>query len=366
MPIVLIGMVCCITLSIVDKTYAYGWTGIILTICAECVLMLMIPYSRIGAIAAIGLSVFIDNAPSYWVSPLVTLAMTICASFIFGYVERSRWYSIVFVSLSAVALCVGAFLRNGEVLAVILYGGITLLPWLMGRAMQRWMIEKEEMSARFALEKARMRLAQQEQNNALARRIHDSVTNDLSAILLLTGQLSDSASAESVRIGIDEHARQALNHVHEVIDLLNLDMNGHSEDLSVHHMQGVKSLREICDQKDKDLSRQGIQGTSAVMGDVLLSDEREEFIADLLQELYTNILRHCSGGVDEYSVVVKLSVDGVRVIQTNTCANGARHMEGVRSGRGLSLYQQAAQSLGGHLQTGFEDGTWMLNCWIPV
>lgn len=360
-----VGSVSCVAISVCDDIYEYNvFTTIIFTMLAVLSLMVMVPFPRVGAIMSIIMAMVIDIGPMYWVSSFLAMVLLVCSCLVGGYSERSDWRSMCLVVAACGTMTAFALWRASyfELFALVLYGGLGVLPWLMGRSLRRGAVEKEAMRIRFELEKTRMRLDEQRRDAALARQIHDSVTNDLSAILLLVGSASLNDANKEEQDEIKTYASSALGNVHHVIDLLNARSDGepNSENPT------LQDVIAFCRAKDAELAKRGLSGAATVVGEARISGDRLRLVMELLGEIYANILRHCTPQADEYAVMLRCTEEGVRLVQTNSCKNGVRHVRGVPSGKGLQMYRAEIEAIGGVMHSLHQDGGWILNCEIPA
>lgn len=359
------GAMCRVMIDVAGDLNKYGThTVILFTALSVLSLMSMVPFPHIGAILTMLLAFVIDIGPSYWVNSSFDAVLIVCASLILGHSESSHRWGFYFVMSTCAGMVALALwrLHTFEPFELILYGSLGILPWLMGRSLQRAEAEKAALCIRFELAKTTMRLEEQRRNMTLARRIHDSVTNDLSTILLMANSVDHEGMAISEQREIISHVRSALESVHQVIDLLNTNSNRRSEQDSVT----LHKVVEFCHDKDAYLRKHGFSGMSTVMGDSTTHNDHMSLVMELLNELYANILRHCTPSVDEYAIVIRCGSEGLRLVQTNSCKDGVQHVQGLPSGKGLHMYRSEIETIGGIMHTSYEDGSWTLNCMIPA
>ena len=359
------GAVCCVMIDVAGDVNKYGThTVILFTALSVLSLMSLVPFPRIGAILTMLVALVIDIGPSDWVNSFLGAVLIVCASLTLGHNESSHRWGFYFVTSVCVIMTALALwrLHTFEAFALILYGSLGMLPWLMGRSLQRAETQKAALRTRFELEKTTMRLEEQRRNMALARRIHDSVTNDLSTILLMANSADREGMTASEQREVISHIRSALKNVHQVIDLLNTSSNRRPEQDPVT----LHKVAEFCRDKDSHLRKHGFSGTSTVMGDSTTRNIHMSLVMELLNELYANILRHCTPSVDEYAIVIRCDSEGLRLVQTNSCNDGVQHVQGLPSGKGLDMYQSEIERTGGSMHTSYEDGSWTLNCMIPA
>lgn len=305
---------------------------------------------------------------SFWsdYSPVDWLIVLVCCCILLGYVDELKPWLDALPFLGLVLMLIDTAIHNGFNFSVyVLMGGIFIGAWLVGRFARKQQQLQQVMRIRQQLEIANMRLRQQQRNHWLARDIHDSVTNELSYIILLS-TLDDAPLTVEKQHLIGRKAKETLNKVHEIIGIL--DCNGDAS-LGITE-SSPQSFRErmtgYCKKQDEDLRQAGYQGTSTVIGEGELNGVAKSVVWHLLTELYANIVRHCTPHVDTYSLVVRFTERDISVLQTNTCDKGVRYVNGIRSGKGLNLQQAAVQSLEGQMTMTYEDGTWLVSVRIPI
>lgn len=220
---------------------------------------------------------------------------------------------------------------------------------------------------RLQLRQAEQELAIQRRDNQLSRQIHDAVSNDLSRIIMLADSHRDDPNYGE----ITERAREALRQVHCVIDLLDShpatsSSTDNPTEVNTSETSLHEAIKKECQHWDEELHQADFLGTSTVLGEGSLDKRREQCIRTTVQEAYTNILRHCSAHDDEYSMTIRISEAGVRIMQTNSCRHGVQSVRGVPSGKGLKLHRDEVYALGGQFITSYEDGTWLLNVYVPA
>ncbi len=302
-------------------------------------------------------------------SPIIRLLAITVSCLLFGYMKTSQWRSLLSPFILWGVMCT-SYVRDNtlDISLATASAALVLLPWLVGRFIRRKDAYIADIHARHQLEQLQAELERKNRDNKLARLIHDSVTNDLSAILLISEQLTDE-DKKDVSETIAMRARNALKEVHRVIDILDevktthntLDNSGATDETLT-----VQGLTQLCAENDLELASLGYTGQSKVIiRTVVPIATCPEVIKELLGELYVNIVRHCKSGKDEYSLVILIEETGTRIIQTNTCRAGVQHFSGIPSGKGLDMYRSALQSQGGKMYTNYQDDTWLINCWIP-
>ncbi|KAB7789280.1 histidine kinase [Bifidobacterium cebidarum] len=268
----------------------------------------------------------------------------------------------------------------------------------IGFSLRRRADARRERERLAAYEQSQRELEHVRHNQHLAKALHDSVTQELSSVSMLAWQWQQNSEADSeVReaMGIMyRNAQSALDHVHEVIDLIGNDsatspainsdevqndvsatLDKRSQDKPVEFLD---AMRTLVDTEQQAISQLGFQGSSVVRGTALILDAQTHDVAfDLVREVYANIIRHALPGVDEYMVAVTVTGNKLTITQTNTVTakpsssgngNGevTHPLAGMRHGRGLEAHRAAVQRLGGVLRTRCNDGEWFLRAELPL
>ncbi|PJM74715.1 hypothetical protein [Bifidobacterium simiarum] len=234
----------------------------------------------------------------------------------------------------------------------------------------------------------RERLARTRHNQRLAGMIHDSVTNDLSQVVMLAYQARTQFDADAnprlavTMDAIDQRTHAALAGIHEVIDLLldgepngsgsptgdeAKDMHGAVGGRDESSSDPIASLKRMADAEETKLHELGYRGVTRWEGDAIAADPtRLALVEGLLKEIYANVLRHCTSGDDAYHVFVTLDDATVRITEVNPVREAPEAMRGLSSGRGLGLHRKAVEDAGGEFNAGVQDGTWTLDAMVPL
>ena len=330
--------------------------------------------------------------------------VTVCGCIALLFVNASLRYAYISLAVTCagiIAVCcvLGAFdsaartnlLATGATLALEL-----LVATIIGLAIRHSYERAALQRMRTNLELEREHSAQLRRDTALATRLHDSLTGNLSAVMMLAineqEQEPDTARRASWR-QVADRMNASLGIAHEVIDILNgtraETRDGYDADTAAadaaasdgdHRVAHPMTAGELCRRLDALLSRRraeldalGIHGQTSVTGPATPADSGAEISADaaretlsLVEELCTNIRRHCAPGED-YMCEMSIAADAITVTQMNTQSHSAGHTVIAPSGRGLQLHRATIERLGGTLHAGPEpDGTWLLRTVIPV
>lgn len=206
-------------------------------------------------------------------------------------------------------------------------------------------------------------IRQAEQQLLLARDLHDSITGDLTGIMLLAQKDIDDSSAPDPRLDDIMHlSEHALRNVRTMISMLN-ETNYAYHPASEHSWTDI---RRSIGEGQENLKRHGF------IGHIDISAESSPYIEDapgteimhLITEIFTNILRHGSTKSDYYMIVTE-NDDTVTITQTNTVEEKiASNLP--TSGEGLRMHHMIVTSLGGELRFNSEDNEWTLYARIPL
>ncbi|MBT1172181.1 hypothetical protein JS528_02160 [Bifidobacterium sp. MA2] len=315
-----------------------------------------------------------------------------------AYLTSPAWTCLAAIALSLAPTGTGVSLSVGGDGSDVRMTGFTvnvvcyLIAVGVGVSLRRRSDARRERDRRAVYERSLRELEQVRRNRRLAKALHDSVTRELSSISMLAWQLGRNDDADpAVREAMDvmyRDARSALDHVHEVIDLIDgttpdgampgvtgADADDEATDAarrsdpSPEAVDRMDELRRLVDAEQRSITVLGFSGTSSVHGASAVMDERtRETAFDLIREIYANIIRHAMPGDDGYMVMVDVRDGGLAITQTNTVPETApRHpLEGVRHGLGLDAHRRAVEQLGGVLRTRCEDGEWFLHAELPL
>lgn len=231
---------------------------------------------------------------------------------------------------------------------------------LLGRSC-RWMEERSAMAARMA--RAEEHIADMQRKAAIADRIHDAVTGDLSALVQLSRRQLYSDDDESWRLA-ERYAVSALENMHKVIDQLEDD--GIDKGVQpISWAKGIRNIHTVFEQCDERLRGQGYIGktTFAVRGQPSNVTEADvDMIVSILRECCANIIRHGSAG-GEYMCSVSIDSIGCDITQTNMIDDTKTTV--LPGGHGLSYWRDRLDSINGRLDVVVDNGQWGVHAWIP-
>lgn len=358
---VLLSIFFAITIREPSQNTTIGLIGIII---GEIGLITSITIPEIGTFIALVACLLIDTIPQTGFL-FSFIAIMVCSLMIAGSIGTR--YSYIVFTLYLIAFVFNEYMQNPQSFSVEIGAtGLLLccLPWLAGRFSLSHRKAKQHIQAEFELQIAERKLNQARRDNMLARQIHDAVSNDLSRIIMLANAHADDDDYTTIA----HQAQNALHHVHEVIDMLDSDPSTDTRNKQIPRtctLNFLDKMHQQCKAWDSYLQEKGISGLSTIEHSNGYIDERcEECAESIIHEAYTNILRHCQKN-DEYYFNIKVSNNGIRITQTNSCNQGQSEIPGAHSGKGIELHRREVESIGGKFITSFEDNTWMLNVFIP-
>lgn len=217
----------------------------------------------------------------------------------------------------------------------------------------------------------------------LARDMHDSLTNDLSAIMLTCDEQlavvrrGEDRNVEQAWRFTRERAEDALHCAHDVIDVLrgSAVSRENSERMPLH------ALSDVLDDNSRQLEARGFHGEIIVQPQGALereycdSAESYQEIRSIIGEMFHNILWHADAS-EGYVIRIVVGSQFMRITEMNkkqaNCAdlqqNVHRKNQGrkAESGRGLGMHSRIIAQLGGQMRTSCEQDIWTLFVSIPL
>ena len=231
---------------------AASWALIVIEFALTCAM----PFAPMPAcLAMFALHVLCEVAPV----PLIWAPFAVFP--LIGYIayaSRRIWWPVSAVVAAALS-DVASNVINGTDHAV-LWGLSWIMPFGMTALLCRLIrvyadARLKEASLAFEEQRQRDRLEQIEHNQRLATTIHDSVTRELSAVAMLAWKWEhDAQVGADVRTAMNTirlETQSALNHVHDVIDLMSDTGSNHSDDIPGN----VPRLQDIIHAEDGAAAR---------------------------------------------------------------------------------------------------------------
>ncbi|MBW3078031.1 sensor histidine kinase [Bifidobacterium simiiventris] len=206
-------------------------------------------------------------------------------------------------------------------------------------------------------------IRQAEQQLLLARDLHDSITGDLTGIILLAQQNIDDGTTQDPRLTDIMHlSEHALRNIRTMISTLS--ETTHADHPASKH--AWTDIRRSIGEGQENLKRHGFTGHIDISVDAspCIEDATGTEIVHLITEIFANILRHGSAESNYYMIVTE-NDDAVTITQTNTVKE--KMVSNLpASGEGLRMHHMIITSLGGELRFNSEDNEWTLYALIPL
>ena len=214
----------------------------------------------------------------------------------------------------------------------------------------------------------------------VARMIHDSVTGDLANIARVSQrqmrQCGDPEQHEAWH-QINEQSVRVLDGVHAVIRQLSAETAEKHPDGA--HEGPQERLNERVRVWERRLSESGIHGDVRVIdhngAPTPFSGKdasvRQSCMLAMIDETFTNIMRHSVRGENAYNMVITLGERHLELVEMNPIPDERKTSDDIDDildlpgGNGLRLHREEIESLGGVMSVGEEDGTWVLYMRMP-
>lgn len=214
----------------------------------------------------------------------------------------------------------------------------------------------------------------------VARMIHDSVTGDLANIARVSQrQLRQCGDPEQHEAWhqINEQSVRVLDGVHAVIRQLSAETAEKHPDGA--HEGPQERLNERVRVWERRLSESGIHGDVRVIdhngAPTPFSGKdasvRQSCMLAMIDETFTNIMRHSVRGENAYNMVITLGERHLELVEMNPIPDERKTSDDIDDildlpgGNGLRLHREEIESLGGVMSVGEEDGTWVLYMRMP-
>ncbi|WEV64034.1 hypothetical protein [Bifidobacterium sp. ESL0732] len=365
-PTIAISLTAIIVSTFIPSPYAPS-LSLPMTALMALLSLLMVFLPTAGAAIAFIVAVSLIMIPG--IPHVAAYIMTVCSGILLGYSRRGRHWSLWLCVAMTVVFLGDLILVEHDILARILTMALlTLAPWKIGRYARRQQGLNHAAWINSQLLTKTTQLNKEHYDGILAEAIHDSITNELSTIILLTDDPNRKWTNQTLQL-VGRAAQDAFDNIGEVIDLLNGTGNTPNEfndaTRDVHGWLVARLAHE-----DSSLHALGYTGISQVRGGLGKGEKANmESIGmanHLLTEIYTNIVRHASPGIDGYALVAELENGWLRITETNDCSGSGLELKGVEHGKGLGLHKDSVEAMGGTFETAAEDDSWIVNCTIPL
>ena len=224
-------------------------------------------------------------------------------------------------------------------------------PYAVGRVMT--LQERENESRHEAEREAVRRQAVEEERTRIVRELHDVVGHEVTLMAIQSEAAAQALThapdrAHEPITAVRETAHRANRQLRAILDLL-----GEGEHAVAPNARG---LAELADRA----ARLGIPNRLTVTGDPW-PDAPQHWLAvnRIVQECLTNAGKHAAG--EKVDLDVAWTPEGVRI----RAGNAATARDGV-PGLGLSGMAERARTLGGTLRSGYDDGSFVVDAWLPA
>ena len=215
----------------------------------------------------------------------------------------------------------------------------------------------------------------------VARMIH-SVTGDLSNIARVSQRQlrrCEDLDEREVWRQINEQFVRVLDGVHAVIRQLS-ETGGEDSDRSDDSAEGLaETLNARSRMWQQRLAESGIEGDVRVIDHIHRTmpftagdaGVRQSYVLAMLDEEFTNIMRHGRYGADAYTVAVTLGERHVELVAMNDLRDDGKtdvdidDVLDLPGGNGLRLHREQIETLNGVMSVGEEDDSWVLYVRVP-
>lgn len=216
-----------------------------------------------------------------------------------------------------------------------------------------------------------------------ARMIHDSVAGDLANIARVSQRqvrrCDDPDEREAWR-QVNEQSVRVLDGVHAVIRQLSGDGAVEQADDKPAQPTGfLETVRTRVRRWQTRMAEAGMHGDARIIdhshmpmpftsGDAAA---RRSCVLAMIDETFTNILRHGRRGDDAYNLVITLDKRHLEIVamnplpDTDDMGDGLDGILDLPGGNGLRLHREEVENLGGVMSVGDEDSMWVLYLRMP-
>lgn len=277
------------------------------------------------------------------------------------------WMSLLAQSCNIMIMAFTVFHGTGSPRAVVATMLLQMASGIGGYALRVHRFDIAKREERLHTEIDRERSDKLNRDIRLASRLHDDLTNNLSAAAMLCeARILSNGDPDERRFlhDIQDRIQESITCAHNVIDVLRDGTATVEERHAPMPTSWEQVLHELIADETSELDRHGFHGNTSIHIDSLVDpgpDVSEEITA-LLTEVYSNIRKHARPQEGSYSVELTVTHDNITLVQLSTRRTGDR----TTSGRGLELHRRIIERLGGNLRTNAEDDTWMMTVDIPL
>lgn len=268
------------------------------------------------------------------------------------------------VDLALIGICALTLYLTSQADAAIATIILQVVSGLAGYTSKRHM---DAVRQRVELAEAHRRVAAMSRDMALATRLHDTVTNDLSYVITVasTGLMdAEDAAHRQTLNAVIERSQDAFAKTHEIIDVLSNPEQRQDPQYPTYTLR--KELESGAEMEKGRLQRLGLFGSCTVHGvdtSLQIQPDIHEEIIGLASETFANLRRHCTPPSD-YIVIMDIQDHTFTLTSMNTM-NGSTTPRLQTSGKGLRMHRDIIASIGGKLTFAPDHGTWTLHAEIP-
>ncbi|WP_152349815.1 hypothetical protein [Bifidobacterium avesanii] len=210
----------------------------------------------------------------------------------------------------------------------------------------------------------------QHEQRAIAAKLHDATTGDLTYIILLAQQRHEGCASPAEKdayAAIERRAESALRNIHEVIGVLNDAATPADQALASNgdHVDRMDSIMRYCRRRDGELAAIGFHGTTTIQGAMprpRQSDDLAREMEAMLNEIYANIMRHCETSRRDYLITIHFGASAVRLTEINERSD---ETVGGTGGTGLGHLSEMVRRRHGTVNVIDDDHNWILQLSIP-
>jgi signal transduction histidine kinase len=311
-------------------------------------------------IGVVGGAIQVSGGEAFHAAPLPSdIAMLVLLYSVAAYRPRKASVAALLVCLAGSSVAVLAWMSRGGpgqdfpvrfAFATALFGGFSLLAWVLGDSMRYrrgYYAALEDKAARLEAERhAQAKIAAAAERARIARELHDIVAHHVSVMVVQADGAryalrTDSGRAETALTAISDTGRQALTEMRKLLGVL----RSAGEQSGLAPVPGLGELRELLDQA----RAAGLEVSYTLTGTPRELPEGAELAAyRVVQESLTNTRKH-GGLAATAAVTLRYEPDGLTVEVTD---DGIASPYDEPAGHGLAGMRERIAMYGGTVQAG--------------
>ena len=244
---------------------------------------------------------------------------------------------------------------------------VILASCLIGLALRYLVIRTAKTQAQLREAEAQAEQIRREERQDLARELHDVVAHHITVITMQVMSRRHSQDPVELRetLGIiDDSAREALNELRALLDVLRTDEENGPRPLSSQVVTGP-SLQEQVEHHVDSLTRLGFQVAKASVDPRIesLPLSTKTTSTRIVQESVTNIIKHAH---HDATCTISLSLQPTEV-EVRIVNNRVKPLERSSStSYGLTSLRERVLAVGGSYQAGRQGEEWVVEAHLPV